>query len=210
MHARATSLRGRCVFDLCLGAQNPHAHTGSIRIEDLIFGFVRLAARKYQKQADNAQRFDRLVQKHLLPLALLETPDVLTQVGLGPMKEVLSLQQERAVLKLFVKFSGMDAPEEAMRGDGFLRAVASLNLPSGASDEDLLPVLESCCSLYARTKEGDAVGASDALVSRELVPDELIYGLAVLGKRVQGIPEAMPLSQGLGEFIDKFVVTAFR
>ena len=68
--------------------------------------------------------------------------------------------------------------------------------------------------VVARIVIGEGKGAESkavkTLVSRELVPDELIYGLAVLGKRVQGIPEAMPLSQGLGEFIDKFVVTAFR
>lgn len=47
-----------------------------------------------------------------MPLALEDTPDILTQVGLGKVDEAVPYQQQRAVLKLFSKFSGSDAPEQ--------------------------------------------------------------------------------------------------
>ena len=150
--------------------QNPHAHGGTLRIEDLIFGFVRLASHKYKKQPDNAGRFERLLRKHLLPLALADTPDILTEVGLGKIDEVVQHQQQRAVLKLFTKFSGVDAPEQAMTGEGFIRAIKSLNLPPpGSTDEYLLTVLEECHQLYARSdKLPDEANMPDGVLEREV------------------------------------------
>ncbi len=57
-----------------------------------------------------------------MSLALSDEPDVLTRVGLGKVDEVVPHPQQRAVLKLFTKFSGMDAPEQvATREDWCFR-----------------------------------------------------------------------------------------
>lgn len=64
---------------------------------------------------DPPAKFERFMSKHLMPLALTDEPDILTQVGLGRMDEIIPHQQQRAVLKLFSKFSGMDAPEQVHR-----------------------------------------------------------------------------------------------
>ena len=131
-----------------------------LRIEDLIFGFVRLASLKYKKQANVVARFDRLLRKHLIPLALGEKPDVLTEAGLGNIDEVVQPQQQRAVLKLFMKFSGADAPEQALTGSGFMEAIKSLNLPPpGTSDEYLITVLEQCHKLYSRHSNAEPTDA---------------------------------------------------
>ena len=155
-----------------LHLQNPHTHSGVLRIEDLIFGFVRLASLKYKKQADVVARFDRLLRKHLIPLALGEKPDVLTEAGLGNIDEVVQPQQQRAVLKLFVKFSGADAPEQALTGSGFMEAIKSLNLPPpGTSDEYLITVLEQCHKLYSRLRNAEPTdaGPQEDVLQREVL-----------------------------------------
>ena len=155
-----------------LHLQNPHTHSGVLRIEDLIFGFVRLASLKYKKQADVVARFDRLLRKHLIPLALGEKPDVLTEAGLGNIDEVVQPQQQRAVLKLFMKFSGADAPEQALTGSGFMEAIKSLNLPPpGTSDEYLITVLEQCHKLYSRLRNAEPTdaGPQEDVLQREVL-----------------------------------------
>ena len=155
-----------------LHLQNPHTHSGVLRIEDLIFGFVRLASLKYKKQANVVARFDRLLRKHLIPLALGEKPDVLTEAGLGNIDEVVQPQQQRAVLKLFVKFSGADAPEQALTGSGFMEAIKSLNLPPpGTSDEYLITVLEQCHKLYSRLRNAEPTdaGPQEDVLQREVL-----------------------------------------
>jgi hypothetical protein len=96
----------------------------------------------------------------LIPLALGEKPDVLTEAGLGNIDEVVQPQQQRAVLKLFMKFSGADAPEQALTGSGFMEAIKSLNLPPpGTSDEYLITVLEQCHKLYSRHSNAEPTDA---------------------------------------------------
>ena len=149
--------------------QSPHAPTVNLRIEDFIFGSVRLASRKYQKQSDNVLRFDRLIKKHFLPLALTNTPDVLSEVGLGNIDDALSYQQQRAVLKLFMKFSGQDVPEEAMRGAGFIQAIKSLNMPPpSSSEEHLLALLEEGCKLDSRPLKPNENLSGEAAMDREV------------------------------------------
>jgi len=152
-------------------SQNPHASTVMVRLEDLVFGFVRLASLKYKKQADNLIRFERLMKKHLLPFGLSEEPDIITSVGLGKIDESVPHQQQRAVSKLFMKFSGMDAPEQAMTGEGFLRAVKSLNLPPpGSVDKYLHTVLQHCHNLYSRpVKPTDEISPDDFLGKEVLI-----------------------------------------
>jgi hypothetical protein len=137
-----------------LSRQNPHVHSGTLRIEDLIFGFIRLSSYKYQKQPgksaclaravtggknfcrpsfdtnlglaspDHPSRFERFLGKHLMPFALSDEPDVLTKVGLGKVDEIIPHPQQRAVLKLFTKFSGMDAPEQVTAGESLASSLA--------------------------------------------------------------------------------------
>ena len=109
---------------------------------------------------------------------MAETPDVLSQVGLGNIDQVIPHHQQRAVQKLFVKFSGLDAPEQAMTGEGFLRAVKSLNLPpAGSSDEYLHSVLTSCHSLYSRQMKPSDEVSPDAVLEREVkfIPFLLLF-----------------------------------
>ena len=140
---------------------------------------MRLASHKYRKQPGNVQKFERLFTKHLFPFAMAETPkDVLSQVGLGNIDQVIPHHQQRAVQKLFVKFSGLDAPEQAMTGEGFLRAVKSLNLPpAGSSDEYLHSVLTSCHSLYSRQLKPSDEVSPDAVLEREVkfIPFHLLF-----------------------------------
>lgn len=186
--------------------RSPHEHSNKLPMEDLLFGLARLASHKYSKVLEKHLKLERLIHKHLLPFALTERPDVLSEVGLGNLEANLEGHHQRVLLKLFTKFSGSEAPVSACTGDSFILAIKSLQLNAhgGTSDELLRGMVAQVQQLYMASKH-EATWEVD--YAREMVTDEFLYGLALVGKRVCG---AGSLSEVAGEFIERFIVGFVR